>query len=115
MNLNILAYALYLFITIFIIVVVGNICYRNGNIFVAALVPDHEALCRTINRMLLIGYYLINIGYCGLTLVRWQHISSAPELVGVVALRSSYIILALAFLHYLNIAFLTKYIHKFIH
>ena len=40
MNLNITGYFIYLSITIFIILRVGKICYKNGNIFVAELIPE---------------------------------------------------------------------------
>lgn len=115
MNLNIVAYTIYLAVTAFIIVVVGWICYRNGNRYVAALVPDHLDLCHTVNRMLLIGYYLVNIGYCGLTLVRWKAILSQVQLVETVSFRTAFIVLLLAAMHYLNIFLIKKYIRKFIH
>ncbi len=63
MNLNIIGYSIYLLITIFIIVRVGKICYSNGNIFVSELIPNHAALCQKINQVLLLGYYLLNIGF----------------------------------------------------
>ena len=37
MNLNLIGYAIYLLITIVIIINVGRICYQNGNVYVAQL------------------------------------------------------------------------------
>ncbi len=54
MSYNIIGYALFITIIIFIIVVVGQICYKNGNVFVAALIPGHVALCQQINKILLV-------------------------------------------------------------
>lgn len=114
MNLNLTAYTLFLAIVIFIIVVVGKICYRNGNIYVLALLPGHEDLCIRINKLLLMGYYLLNIGYAAMTLISWQTIVSVPQLVELIAYKSAIIISMLSILHYTNIFLLTKYVQKLI-
>lgn len=114
MNLNILGYVIYLLITIFIIVKVGRICYQNGNIYVAQLIPDHMDLCHKINQVLLLGYYLMNIGYCAMTLISWEKIITFNQLIEVIAFKSAVIIGTIAFMHYGNIFVLTKYIQKLI-
>lgn len=114
MNLNILGYAVYLLITSVIIVRVGRSCYQNGNVFVSALLPDHEALCLKINQLLLIGYYLLNLGYCAMTLIAWEKIGSFDQLVEVIAFRSAVIIGTIALMHYCNIFIITQYIQKLI-
>ncbi len=114
MNLNILGYFIFLLITTYIIIVVGKICYRNGNVFVLELIPDHEELCQQINKMLLIGYYLINIGYCAMTLISWSTITTLAELIATISAKTAIIVGILAVLHYLNIFILTNYIQKLI-
>ena len=114
MNLNILGYTIYLLITGIIIVRVGRICYNNGNVFVSALIPNHEDLCHKANQILLVGYYLLNLGYCAMTLISWKKIMSVDELIEVIALKSAIIIGTIAIMHYLNIFVLTKYIQKLI-
>ena len=114
MNYNILAYCIYFAITFFIIIKVGHICYKNGNIFVAQLIPNHEDLCKKINHLLLIGYYLLNIGYCTMTIISWEKIQSFTQLVEIISLKTSLIILIIAIMHYLNILLLTNYIKKLI-
>ena len=114
MNLNILAYGIYLVITTVIIVKVGRICYNNGNIYVSALIPDHEDLCLKANQILLTGYYLMNIGYCAMTLISWEKILSFHQLIEVIAIKTAIIIGTIAIMHYINIFVLTKYIQKLI-
>ena len=114
MNLNIFGYAIYLLMTGIIIVRVGRICYNNGNVFVSALIPNHEDLCHKTNQILLVGYYLLNLGYCAMTLISWKKIMSVDELIEVIALKSAVIIGTIAIMHYLNIFVLTKYIQKLI-
>jgi len=114
MNLNILAYSIFILITTYIIIIVGKICYRNGNVFVLELIPNHEELCQQINKMLLIGYYLINIGYCAMTLISWSTITNFTELIAIISSKTAIIVGILAVLHYLNIFFLTNYVQKLI-
>lgn len=114
MNLNILAYIIYLSITSVIIIKVGKLCYDNGNLFVSQLIPNHEELCHQINKMLLIGYYLLNLGYCAMTLISWEKISTSNQLIEIIATKSAIIILIIGLMHYLNILLLTKYIKKLI-
>jgi hypothetical protein len=114
MNLNIVGYIIYLSITSIIIVRVGRICHQNGNIFVSQLIPDHEDLCHKINQILLLAYYLLNIGYCAMTLISWDKILSTNQLIEIISIKSATIIVTIAILHYCNIFVLTKYIQKLI-
>lgn len=114
MNYNLIGYSIFLSIIAFIIIVVGKICYKNGNVFVAALIPEHLDLCQQINKSLLVSYYLVNIGYCAMTLIGWETITSALQLTEVLAVKVAKIICILSVLHYLNIFLLTHTIHKLI-
>lgn len=114
MNYNILGYFIFITIIVLIIVFVGKICYRNGNIFVAELIPNHLDVCQQINKSLLVAYYLINIGYCAMTLVGWEEVKSSLQLIEVLAIKVATIICILSILHYLNILLLTTNINKLI-
>jgi len=114
MNLNIIGYIIYLSITALIIIKVGNICYTNGNIYVSQLIPNHESLCLKVNQVLLSAYYLINLGYCAITLVQWNTITTYTELLEVITFKTVIIICSIAILHYFNIILLTKQVKKLI-
>ncbi|MFD2601329.1 hypothetical protein [Flavobacterium suzhouense] len=114
MNLNIFAYGIFITIVVYIIIIVGQICYRNGNVYVLSLIPGHEDLCVRINKILLVGYYLINIGYAAMTLISWQTIVSVPQLIEMIATKTATIICILSVLHYTNIFVLTNYVKKLI-
>lgn len=114
MNFNIIGYIIYLSITSIIILKVGKLCYDNGNIYVSQLIPDHTDLCLKINKLLLIGYYLLNIGYCAMTIISWEKITTIILLIEIISLKSALIILTICVMHYINILLLTKYIKKLI-
>ena len=114
MNLNIIAYSIFMIIVGYIIIYVGQICYRNGNIYVLSLIPGHDDLCIRINKILLVGYYLVNIGYAAMTLVSWETIVILSQLIEMIAVKTAVIICILSVLHYTNIFLLTNYAKKLI-
>lgn len=114
MNYNLLAYVIFLSIIVYLIFVVGRVCYKNGNIFVMELLQGHEDLCVRINKILLTAYYLFNIGYAITTLSGWETVNTLPQLVESIAFKTALIVGMLAIMHYLNILLLTKYVNKLI-
>ncbi len=112
MNFNLLTYSIYLLITALIIIKVGFICYKNGNIFVTNLIPNDKEFCTRINKMLLVGYYLINIGYVVISLSDWKKINSFLQMVESISKHTAIIISILALLHYFNLFWITKFIKK---
>ncbi|CAM3395140.1 Integral membrane protein [Flavobacterium longum] len=114
MDYNLFGYAIYLLITAVIIFRVGKICYRNGNVFVAQLIPNHEDLCKRTNQILLLGYYLLNIGYCAITLVQWDTILSVQQLVETISVKTAVIVCIISALHYMNIYLVTYQLKKII-
>ena len=112
MNLNIIGYIIYLAITSIVIIKARRICYQNGNFFVSELLPNHEDLCHKINQILLVGYYLLNLGYCAMTLISWKKVLSFQQLIEVIALKSGIIICVIATMYYINIIVVTNNIKK---
>jgi len=102
MNYNILAYGIYFTLTAIVTVRVGWLCYKYGEPFVYMALNNKE-LTAFVNKMLLIGYYLMNLGYCAITIMGWQKIESVQELVPIVAAHIGLIIMLLAGMHFLNI------------
>ncbi|MCF6408073.1 hypothetical protein L3C95_34615 [Chitinophaga filiformis] len=99
---NTLAYIIYLFITYLITVRVGFIFYRNGRIFILDLLKNDVALTDAINRILLVGYYLVNLGYATLMISTWETILSWTELLVSITVMTGKIVLTLAIMHYCN-------------
>lgn len=102
MSYNILAYIIFLTLIIFIIVYVGKYFYSNGRIFIIGLFNGNVTLADHINRLLLIAYYLFNIGYSFLKLRQWERINNVEMLFSSVATNIGALILILALVHYFN-------------
>ena len=102
MNYNISAYIIYLVLMVFIIVYVGKYFYANGRLFIISLLNDNVSLADQINKLLLIAYYLFNIGYAFIKLNHWQKINSIEMLVSSLSVNMGVLILILAVTHYFN-------------
>lgn len=99
---NTLAYIIYLLITYLITVRVGFIFYRNGRVFILDLLQQNVPLADAINRILLIGYYLVNLGYAALMISTWSTIVNWTALLLSITVMTGKILLTLAVMHYCN-------------
>ncbi len=99
---NVLAYIVYLFITCIITFKVGLIFYRNGRIYILRLMRGNEHLSDSINRLLLVGYYLLNLGYAALMISTWKTVHNIEEVLVTVLSMTGKIMLTLAVIHFLN-------------
>ena len=103
-TMNTLAYIIYLFITYLITVHVGLRFYRNGRVYILRLLHEDEKLTDFINRMLLTGYYLLNLGYAALMIRFWKTIKDWPELIASIGSMTGKIMLTLAVMHFMNMS-----------
>lgn len=101
---NILAYAIYLLITYLITFKVGLIFYRNGRVFVFHLLKQDAHLTSFINRVLLVCYYLLNIGYATIMISFWQTVTNWAELLASVTKMTGSIMLTLSIIHFFNMS-----------
>ena len=107
MNYNILGYSIYFFILLFVILYVGNTLFKSGRIFCVNSFNGDTRMADAINRMLLSGYYLVNIGYSVYILVIREEIPDTKRLMEILGFKLGAIILILGMTHFLNLIVLT--------
>ena len=56
-------FLIYLAISIGVTCKVGSLLHKHGTVFLLHRLPGLESLARSINNLLLVGFYLVNIGY----------------------------------------------------
>lgn len=100
---------IYLTISFYITVFVGYKCYKIGSIFLINFI-ENEQICHSINQLLLVGYYLLNLGYIAISVNSWPQIENWSHLFYTVSIKLSNILFILCFLHFVNI--LTIYISR---
>ncbi len=102
MNLNILAYAFYFGITAFITLRVGWLFYHYGANYLYELYPQQQELADSLNRILLIGYYLLNLGHIAHSLHHWPLITSELQMIELLSQKTGFICLVLGVIHFAN-------------
>lgn len=105
-NYNLLAYAIYLSVTFYITVVVGYRFYKHGIHLILDLFTPNAIGAHAINKLLLVGYYLVNLGYLATSIRSWPTIASYQTMVSVLFKEVSILLLVLAILHYNNLFWL---------
>lgn len=101
---NILAYIIYLFITCLVTVRVGFLFFRNGRVYILGLLEGDVSLADFINRILLVGYYLVNLGYAVVMISCWSEVHTWLELLTSITVMTGRILLTLSVMHYINMA-----------
>jgi hypothetical protein len=98
--------SIYFLITAWITIYVGYQLYRKGIVFVQSILPEWDEYIIPINRMLLAGYYLVNIGFVLLYMSETETFDYWSDFIFSLAFRIGVVTTALGLLHYLNITVL---------
>jgi len=75
--------------------------FRNGAVFLTDAFEDHPELAEAVNRLLVVGFYLLNLGYAFLTL----RSERAPDAVGALetlVTKLGFLLVSLGVLHFAN-------------
>ncbi len=102
MNLIILLYSIYLAVTVLLTVWVAHTLFRNGKLFLIDIFHGNKELAQAVNNLLLVGFYLVNIGYAVYTLKIWETPVQGREVMEILSLKIGAIILILGAMHFLN-------------
>lgn len=95
-------YGFYVIITITLTIWVAHNLFKNGKVFLIDIFHGNADLAAAVNNLLLVGFYLINLGYAVYTLRVVTGIPDARILVEVLSRKIGAIILILGTMHFVN-------------
>ena len=108
MSYILLLYTLYLLITVILTIWVARTLFRNGKVFLIDIFHGNQELAQAVNNLLLVGFYLVNLGYAIYTLRVEFTVSNPRELIEQLSLKTGAIILILGGMHFLNMIIFFK-------
>jgi len=108
MNYVVTTYALYLAISIALTVWVAGTLHKNGRIFLVDAFHGNEALADSINHLLLVGFYLMNIGYVTLALKYGDKAADVQGLFEALSTKIGIVLLVLGGMHFFNLYVFSK-------
>lgn len=96
-------YLIYLALSIGITVGVARTLHKNGRLFLVDAFHGNELLADSVNHLLVVGFYLINIGYVTLRLKYGIKPTNLPESIEFLSTKVGLVLLVLGVMHFLNL------------
>ena len=103
MDLTVIAYLLYLGIAVPLTVFVARTLHRHGALFLREVFHGNEQLAAAVNHLLVVGFYLMSLGYVSLYLRADASIPDAEGVVEHVSGKVGVVAIVLGVVHLANV------------
>ena len=97
------AYVAYLFISIALTVWVARTLVKNGRVFLVDSFLGNESLADSVNHLLAVGFYLVNIGYVALALKYGEKPMDLAQSIEALSTKVGLVLLVLGAMHFFNL------------
>ena len=97
-----ICYAVYLAISLAATVWVARTLHRNGRVFLVDAFHGKTELADSVNHLLVVGFYLINIGYVTLALRTGATLANARAAIELICDKIGVVLLVLGIMHFFN-------------
>ena len=96
-------YLAYLALAVPITLWVGNTLRRNGRVFLLDVFDGDEELSSAVNHLLVVGFYLVNLGYVSIALKTSETVGNAQQAIETLSVKVGTVVLLLGVLHLANL------------
>jgi hypothetical protein len=100
---------IYLLISIGLTVGVGWALARSGRVFLLDVLGGNADLAEAVNRLLVVGFYLINLGFVTLTMQASGTITDAGQGLRLLSVKIGEVLLVLGALHFANLVLFARW------
>jgi hypothetical protein len=107
-----IAYALYLLITLALTVWVARTLSTNGEVFLIECFGHDSVLAKSTNHLLVVGFYLVNLGFILLTLQYGQEPHTVPDAIRFLSSKVGLAVVVLGAMHFFNMHAIAKFGRK---
>jgi hypothetical protein len=102
-NIIVVTYLTYLFISVSLTIWVARTLYKSGAIFLVDAFHGNAELADSVNHLLVVGFYLINIGFVSLALKTAEIISTSRAAIELLSDKMGMVLLILGAMHFFNL------------
>lgn len=81
--------------------------YRNGGLFLEDVFEGRPELARAVNKLLVVGFYMLNLGYA-LLLLRSDAALTAVGAIEVLSVKLGWLLVSLSAMHFVNLLVFAK-------
>jgi len=104
----VLTYVVYLVISVGLTVWVARTLSSNGRAFLVDVFEGDGELADSVNRLLVVGFYLINLGYVSLALKIGGDVTTLQGAFEVLSRKVGLVLLVLGFMHLFNLLIFSR-------
>ena len=108
MNETVLTYALYLIVAVTMTIWVARTLHKNGRVFLVECFHGSSELADSVNHLLVVGFYLINIGFVSLYLRTSGDVFEARGVFELLSEKMGVVLLTLGSMHFFNLYLFTR-------
>lgn len=101
-------YAAYLALSVGLTVWVARTLFKNGRIFLVESFGTNETLADSVNHVLVVGFYLINIGYVSLALRFGGQANNVQEAIEYLSTKVGFVLVVLGVMHFANLLIFSR-------
>ena len=103
MDLKLSTYVVYLILSICLTVWVARTLHRSGRRFLVDVFAGDNELADSVNHLLVVGFYLVNLGFVALFMRVAHVVDSVNYAVEVLAAKMGWVMLILGGMHFFNL------------
>ena len=103
MNLTVLTYVIYLALAIPLTVWVAKALHRYGEVFLDDVFGGDARLAHAVNQLLVIGFYLLNLGYVALFMTSHETVNGTRRLFEVLSVKVGAVAIVIGVVHFANL------------
>jgi hypothetical protein len=108
MNYTVYAYLAYLAASVGLTTWVAQTLHKNGRIFLVDSFGGNEKLADSVNHLLVVGFYLVNVGYVSLALKYGDKPGDTVKAIEFFSTKIGIVLLVLGAMHFLNMYVFTR-------
>ncbi|MFE8942696.1 hypothetical protein ACWDZ8_19110 [Streptomyces sp. NPDC003233] len=108
MDRTVIAYVIYLVVSISLTIWVARTLSHNGRIFLADVLRGNEKLADAVNHLLVVGFYLVNLGFVALYLSGDETIDDTRGIFEALSTKLGVVLLVLGVMHLGNVYVLNR-------
>ena len=106
------SYAAYLPISVILTIWVARTLHSRGRVFLVEAFSGREQVADSVNHLLVVGFYLVNIGYVTLALKYGEKPTNLQEAIEFLSTKVGLVLLVLGTMHFANIISFAKLRHR---
>ncbi|MFB6723602.1 hypothetical protein ACFCV3_25710 [Kribbella sp. NPDC056345] len=103
MNMTVTTYLTYLAVAVPLTIWVARTLSHNGRIFLVDVFDGNEAFADAVNRLLVVGFYLLNLGFVTLFLRSKDPVLNASGVFEALSVKLGIVMLMLGCIHLANV------------